>query len=198
MAAATPSSASAAAADKAQRQTDSVFRFIKLFADAPRRAETPKPRPRTDVASPAPRRPDTTSVAASASPEKSEASVEPLQVAAYVPPAQTNVPGGQGAPEGNSTPEAVAEATVDDEPEELRIIEMVQPVVPRRFESNSDSEKVRIAFSVAMDGSVSNVSVVSATDKKLGRPAAEAVAKWRFAPLKEVRTAQVEIGFKLD
>ena len=189
--------------ERSQRQADNVYRFIKLFADKPPRADPAKVKPRSDIAAPAPRRPDTQAVAApaSAAPAPTEAAppvaaISPVATAAATPtqaasaaPADTQV---------EATAAVAAQAPVaeePEEPEELTLIQQVEPEFPRELRNTVTQGKVLLAFTVQPDGSVSGTSIVSASNRRLGKPAMEAVSKWRFTPIRTARTAQVEIEF---
>ena len=52
-----------------------------------------------------------------------------------------------------------------------------------------------VRFTVQPDGTVAEPTVVSYTNRKLGKPATDAVAKWVFEPVRIPRTVQVEIAF---
>ena len=52
-----------------------------------------------------------------------------------------------------------------------------------------------VSFTVQPDGTVAEPSVVSYTNRKLGKPAMDAVSKWVFEPVRSARTVQVEIAF---
>jgi TonB family protein len=60
-----------------------------------------------------------------------------------------------------------------------------------------ESGKATIALTVQPDGRVSETSVVTASHRRFGKPAADAVAQWRFAPIKTARTVRVEIAFNM-
>jgi TonB family protein len=191
------------AMERSQRQSDNVYRFIKQFADTPRKPDPAAVRPKADVAAPAPvRRPDTQTLAAPAStlaaqPEVATAAptgdanttpAAPAQTASVAPPAAT--------PE--ATAAVAAQVPAAEEEEELQLIEQVQPEFPRGLQTTADNGKVTVAFTVQPNGTVSEASVVTASHRRFGKPARDAVAQWRFAPIKTARAVQVEIAFKMQ
>ena len=96
---------------------------------------------------------------------------------------------------------ALAPAPVAPVPEvetALKAIEQPQPEFPRDLRNTITQGKVLLAFTVQPDGSVSAASVLSATNRKLSKPALEAVTRWRFEPIRMARATQVEIAFDLQ
>ena len=194
--------------ERSQRQSDNVYRFIKQFADTPRKP-APAPaaataRPKDEVATPAPaRRPDTQTLAAPSGTTTAPADVTPAAVpvnpANGVPSAPT--PSASATPPTATPSVATASAApapepaVDDDEEELQLVEQVQPQFPRGMQGAVDGGKVTVAFTVQPNGSVTDTSVVAASNRRFGKPARDAVAQWRFAPIKVARPVQVEISF---
>ena len=84
---------------------------------------------------------------------------------------------------------------MEDDEEELQLVEQVQPQFPRGLQGAADGGKVTVAFTVQPNGSVTDTSVVTASNRRFGKPARDAVAQWRFAPIKAPRAVQVEISF---
>ena len=183
--------------ERSQRQSDNVYRFIKQFADTPRKPDAAPARPKVDaVTAPSPvRRPDTQSVATPAAPVQPDVSpAEATTASSNTPPAQAS-----RAPTPTATPEPTAAPAVaaveEEEDDELQLIAQVAPVYPRGLQGAPESGKVTVALTVQPDGSVSETSVVTASHRRFGKPASDAVAQWRFAPIKVARTVRVEIGF---
>lgn len=184
--------------ERSQRQSDNVYRFIKQFADTPRKPDAAPARPKVDaVAAPSPvRRPDTQSVATPAAPVQPDATpAEATTASSNTPPAQASrAPTPTATPEPTAAP-AVAAVEEEEEDDELQLIAQVAPVYPRGLQGAPESGKVTVALTVQPDGSVSETSVVTASHRRFGKPASDAVAQWRFAPIKVARTVRVEIGF---
>ena len=187
--------------ERSQRQADNVYRFIKLFADKPAKTEPAKAKPRSDIAAPATRRPDTQTVTTPTGTEPTPADAAPVAASDLVATAAVAAAPTQAASatQANTQVEATAaiaaQAPVAEEPEELTLIQQVEPEFPRELRNTVTQGKVLLAFTVQPDGSVSGTSIVSTSNRRLGKPAMEAVAKWRFAPIRTARTAQVEIEF---
>jgi protein TonB len=91
----------------------------------------------------------------------------------------------------------VAEA--NEEPDaDLKIISQAQPEFPRELRTAISHGKVNVSFTVQPDGTVAEPTVVSYSNRKLGKPATDAVAKWVFEPVRVARTVQVEIEFNAE
>lgn len=186
---------------RSQRQADNVYRFIKLFADKPAKAmvDPAKVKPKSDITAPAPRRPDAQTVAAPASTEPAPAEAAPVAASSpVVTEAAAPTPAASAAPadtQVEATAAVAAQAPVVEEPEELTLIQQVEPEFPRELRNTISQGKVMLAFTVQPDGSVSGTTIVSASNRRLGKPAMDAVSKWRFTPIRTARAAQVEIEF---
>ena len=57
---------------------------------------------------------------------------------------------------------------------------------------------VQVRFEVQPDGSVKDTEVVKTSHHRLNEAAQQAVAQWRFMPLKHVQYGMVELAFNLD
>ena len=57
---------------------------------------------------------------------------------------------------------------------------------------------VQVRFEVQPDGTVARTEVVRTTSARLNRAAVDAVAQWRFQPLRHAQTGIVDLGFNLD
>jgi TonB family protein len=187
--------------ERSQRQSDNVYRFIKQFADTPRKPDAATVRPK-EVAAPAP------APAPVRRPEAATAVASPTNIPASNPAATPEVVAPTPAPVSTAAAEpvapapaasaATAAAPVVEEEEELQLVTQVQPEFPRGMQSTAESGKVTVAFTVQPNGTVTDTSVVSASHRRFGKPARDAVAQWRFAPIKAPRAVQVEIAFSLQ
>lgn len=91
---------------------------------------------------------------------------------------------------------AAPEVETSNEPDgDLKIISQAQPEFPRELRTAISHGKVIVSFTVQPDGTVAEPSVVSYTNRKLGKPAMDAVSKWVFEPVRSARQVQVEIAF---
>lgn len=187
--------------ERSQRQADNVYRFIKLFADKPPKAvvDPTKVKPKSDTAAQAPRRPDAQAVTAPARTEPAPAEGAPVAASSLVATEAAAPTQAASAVRADTQVEATAalaaQAPVVEEPEELTLVQQVEPEFPRELRNTVTQGKVILAFTVQPDGSVSGTRIVSASNRRLGKPAMEAVSKWRFTPIRTARTAQVEIEF---
>lgn len=222
-----PGSASAAAGDltaseRAQRDTDKVFKWILIHSDKPRklapvREEKPivvapvRPKPaatrNADVAAPAAR-----GAAPSASPKALVTGVAKAPTASAAasgnketllapagaePAAATPVVNSVGGSPERATVATAAEGEPDaDEP--LTAVLRADPRFPPSLMRTLRTGRVQVRFTVVPDGSVSQRTVVASSNVRLNEDALAAVAKWRFKPLRRAKEAVVEVGFDLD
>lgn len=189
------------AADRSQRQSDNVYRWIKMHAEPARKPEASKPetvrsRPKSETATP---------LATSGS----NRVPEPEEAPAAVPSPTSNttalVAPSVAAVDPNAllrdAPPAAGRAQAAPEPERedtLTVLAQPQPDIPRDLRNTLSSGKVTLAFTVQPDGSVRDPSVVSSSHRRLNRPALEAVAQWKFAPIRTAQAAKVELEFDLQ
>lgn len=199
--------------ERAQKQADAVFHWIKLNSEKGANRQQPAPTPPAPPApapAPAPRKPAAVAAAPKpatpAAPASAAAPAEapvaaavasapdPVQVAAAAPP----------APEPAATPPAtVAMAAVPappppaPEPEvQLQPLSRVNPVVPRQLRQQSfRTGYARVRFTVTPAGVVSMAEVLETSHTRLGPAAVEAIKQWRFAPIPTAREAAIEFAF---
>lgn len=201
--------------DRAKRDADKVLQWIKFHATHSAKPEAPAPAPKPAPAAKAPApKPAVANAPAPA------AAAQTAQAAASVPaPAasQEQQLAASREPEAPAPkPELVAAAPAtppappateptrpapQPEPEEdvaLRLIQKVDPDIPRQLASNIRSGSVMVRFQVKPDGTTTKVESVGSANKRLASSAIAAVQQWKFAPIPKQREATVEIGFKLD
>lgn len=197
-----PSPAKAAsdttAIERSQRQSDNVYRWIKYFADQPKKTDTNKPRAKTDSPAPAPataRKPELKGPAAET--EAASAAATPTQDApaasatgdAQQPPSALPVVASVAVPAA-AEPEATVETA-----QPLVPVAVVEPTIPRELRNESINTKVRLSFTVQTDGTVATPSVISGNNRRLNKSAVDALAQWRFEPIRSERTTQIEFQF---
>lgn len=197
-----PSPAKAAsdttAIERSQRQSDNVYRWIKYFADQPKKTDTNKPRAKTDSPAPAPataRKPELKGPAAET--EAASAAATPTQDApaasatgdAQQPPSALPVVASVAVPAA-AEPEATVETA-----QPLVPVAVVEPTIPRELRNESINTKVRLSFTVQTDGTVGTPSVISGNNRRLNKSAVDALAQWRFEPIRSERTTQIEFQF---
>jgi protein TonB len=179
-----------------------------LHAEPARKPEVPKPRARPEGNAAAPRKPDArptntmtepqqaaAEAAAQSSPQDTEvatdsqAAVVPAMQSASAPPATSN-----------DAPAAVASAPVVEVEVEidLKPLFQPQPEIPRDMRASIANGRVVLGFTVQPDGTVREAAILRTTNRRLGKPALDAVSQWRFEPIRVARTAQVEIEFNLQ
>ena len=188
--------------ERAQKQTDAVFHWIKLNGDKGANRQPPAP-------APAPRKP--APVAAAPKPTAAPAaSNAPAAAEAPTPVATAAAPGSQDsarAPLASATPPpdaplvlaATAVQPPPPPPEEevpLHLLSRVNPTIPRQMQKERFRDAyASVKFTVAPDGSVSNAESIKASHARLASAAIDAVKQWRFAPIPAAREAAIEFGF---
>jgi TonB family protein len=91
------------------------------------------------------------------------------------------------------TPASDAAAT--DKTEDLQLVEVVRPTMPRAAERRSITGYVVVRYSVSEDGRVEDLEVLDSEPRGIfDRPALRAVSQWRYEPPGR-RVDDVEIRF---
>ncbi|WP_310386869.1 TonB family protein [Roseateles sp.] len=196
------------AEQRAQKQADKVFTFIKLQSLKPaakRAAPEPAvasvqvkvaPKPQAKPAQ-APTTTTTTNANADADAD-ADADAEPPLPAAQ-PPATLLAAASLGAasvqPELLPQPQAAPPAA---EPPALQLLSKVEPEIPRQLQADFKGGSVTLRFMVQTDGSVTQAQALQSTHRRLALAAITAVNQWRFAPLPAPREATVDIAFALE
>ncbi len=185
-----------APSERAQQQADNVFRWIKVHADKPRKASDNKLTGKskapivvdTDAAPVVAAVPNPGAVEVNPPAEKI---VDPVPLVVTASNAPASVPA--------NVPALVAAVPKPAETEvALKLIEQVEPEFPANVMASLGKGSVKVRFNVQTDGSVSEPEVLASSHRRLNRAAIDAVSKWRFEPVRAVRSAQVEVGFDLD
>jgi len=194
-------------ADRAKRDADKVFQWIRIQADKPRKtaAAVPadKPAPAAKVAAkPAPKATDNATaepvreqVAARTAVESTPAKStlpEPTHAAATAAAAPpTTVAVAPVVPPANSQP-------IVEEDQTLTPVVRTEPDFPSNLMRQLRKGLVQVSFTVQPDGSVTQAQAVSSTHPRLVQSAVATVTQWRFQPLQHPQQAVVELGFNLD
>jgi hypothetical protein len=215
------------AIDRAEGEGDKVFKWILIHSDKPRKSAASKDeKPALNlaktgasrasvarsagagpaaVAAPAPSAApagtatvesqavatvETKSEEPSESTPSSDAPTKTDEVMAVASPAST-------ANQVNATPEPERESA---EPlvETLMPLKRVDPKIPPRVGGATRGGHVEVHFTVLTDGSVSNPAVSATDNRRLIPYALDAVAQWKFAPLKRPQTGGVDLVFDLE
>jgi TonB family protein len=203
-------------AERAKRDADSVFRWITIHADKPRKADKPpvkeekpptvvrlKPPAATPVAATAaPAAPGVAPAAAPVVASNAPAAKPDAATPAYSPgstPATAAELVAQRAPVSapsaavvNAPPVAAEE---EDTGDTLTLVSQVEPKFPISVVRSQRSGQVQVRFTVLTDGSVSDVNVVTTSNMRLNSAALAAVAQWRFAPVRKPQQGVVDLGF---
>jgi TonB family protein len=215
--------AHAAAAERAQREADKVYKWILIHADKPKRPTEAKPAQAAAAPAPAPK-----PVARTKGEGITErvAPLEPAPAVARNAPASTSpapAPAAQGtepaaAPAPVSTSTAAAEGpaapasslalaaptaneTPKPEPEDdtpLVLVHQVDPDFPAAIVRRLQKGSVQVRFEVQPDGTVKQPEVVKSSHARLNPAAVEAVAQWKFQPLRHSQYGIVELVFDIQ
>lgn len=182
------------AQERSQQQSDNVYRWIKYFADQPKRVDPNKVRPKAET----PQLVKKPEVKATAEQTQSA----PVTDSPAAPVAAQPVADAQQPP----APQVVATAApVTPEPEvvaeiaqPLRPVNVVEPTIPRELRNEVIKAKVLLNFTVQQDGRVTDPTVVAGSNRRLNRTAMEAIAQWRFEPIQTARLTQIEFEFRQE
>jgi TonB family protein len=202
------------ASERASREGDKVFQWIRMHADKPRKAAAaekapvaaaPAPAPVKVAAKPAPKPADSgitetvqplPAPAKSSPQERMAATSAKPSVASEAPPSQT-----AAAATDASAPLASTGASPQVEIEEdvsLVPVARSEPEFPGTLMRQLRKGVVQVAFTVQPDGSVSQAHAVSSSHPRLAAPAIATVAQWKFQPVRHAQQAVVDLGFNLD
>lgn len=192
--------------ERAQKAADAVFHWIKLNGDKGANRQPPAPAPRKPApiaAAPkpapapaahneaAPAEPPATLAAATPPEPEAPQHSAPALLASAAPTPTPDAPLALAAPAVQQpTPPAVEEEVP------LKLLSGVNPTIPRQLRKESFRDAyARVKFTVAPDGTVSQVESIKASHSRLGLAAVEAVKQWRFAPIPAAREAGIEFAF---
>lgn len=185
------------AQERSQHQTDNVYRWIRYFADQPKKVDPNAVRPKTD----APQLVKKPEVKAPAGPTPTPPATEtaatpsPAQPGLDTPRQQAPVPQtvAAAAPAAAPEPEVTAEVA-----QPLKPVFVVEPTIPREMRDETINTMVRLGFTVQQDGTVATPTVISGDNRRLNRSAMNAIAQWRFEPIQTDRLAQIEFEFRQE
>lgn len=139
--------------------------------------------------------------------ETGTAAVNPARVPSTAAPSPitAQAPGSTAsAPTGTTNPPALtAQASGRAEPastanDELIAMHQPAPSVSAALMRDGMKGVVRIEFTVEPSGNTSGVKVVHSTARALNTASVNAVRQWRFRPIDEAQTAQIEFSFNYD
>ncbi|MED5619179.1 energy transducer TonB [Ideonella sp. BN130291] len=217
-----PNPADPALAERAQREGDKVFKWILIHADKPRRSADAKPAAaaaapatpakavarvkdegiveRVTPVAPTAKAPAAASPSANAAPTAAAApAAGGAATAAAAAPASTDTTLALAAPAAASA--TVALPVPEPEPEEdlpLMLVHQVEPEFPVSVLRRIQKGSVHVRFEVQPDGTVKQTEVLKTSSARLNQAAQEAVAQWRFMPLKHTQFGVVELAFNME
>ncbi len=180
--------------ERAQRDADKVFQWIRMQGDKPvQRAQASAPAPTKPAVSPPPlvSKPTVAVAAADSSTAGADA----------VLPYEATLVASARIVTRTMAPLPAAPVAAAPEPElmlPLKLLTKVDPEMPRQLQANIRSGLVLVRFTVQPDGRVMAPEVVQTTNQRMSVAALEAVLQWRFAPISQARVATVEVGFNRD
>lgn len=178
-------------AERAQRDADKVFQWIRLQADKPAQ----RPPAVAKAAAPITPSPSPAVAKAAAAVERTAASTEAAA------PSEATLFAAARLVTRTMAPLPAAPVAAAPEPElmlPLKLLSKVDPDMPRQLPANVRSGSVLVRFTVQPDGRVVAPEVVQTTNQRMSASALEAVLQWRFAPVSQARIATVEVGFSRD
>lgn len=185
--------------ERAQRDADKVFNFIKFHAVRAKAAPVVAVQaaaPAAQTLTPARARPAATSTttAASAEPGTPRASLGDPQPGTSLPP--SSEPVAELPPPSAPAQAQPAPAVPEAEPElvALKLLHHVQPELPRG--GNLRDGTVRVRFTVEADGRVGKAAALEGGPRRLGQAAVRAVEQWRFAQLSQAQEVEVDFEFR--
>lgn len=205
------------AAERAKRDADKVFQWIRIMSDKPRKPGTAAIAPEKEkpaAASPTPARVATKPLAKPSDNGIVE-KTEPLAVgpspsakaSLELPAAQADAATAASGSRSNATSlaaastsaaPAAAPAVVIDEDVPLVPVVKTDPEFPGALMRSLRKGMVQVSFTVQPDGSVSQARAVSSTHPRLVAAAVSTVSQWRFQPVRHPQDAVVDLGFNLD
>lgn len=202
------------ASERAAKEGDKVFQWIRILSDKPRKAATAPAPERAPVAAATAAAPVKVAAKPAAKPADSgiTETVQPLtppasarqeQVAATKPVAAPEPAPSQAAAAATdaSAPLVSSAASPQVEIEEdvsLTPIVKAEPDFPGVLMRQLRKGLVQVAFTVQPDGSVSQVHAVTSTHPRLAPSAVATVSQWKFQPVRHAQQAVVDLGFNLD
>lgn len=198
------------ASERAAKEGDKVFQWIRIHADKPRKAAAPAAAEKTAVApapAPAPAKVATRAATKPASTESaahdpaSKTAPHEERLAAAKPvsqPDQTTQPVETKDASAPATPAAASPAVEVEEEIVLTPITKSEPQFPGSLMRQLRKGLVQVAFTVQPDGSVTDAHAVSSTHSRLSSSAVATVQQWTFQPIRQPQQAVVDLGFNLD
>lgn len=194
--------------ERARRDAESPFRWIRIHSESARKAEerkaaaaaaaaaaAPAPAPPTAAAARPARSPATARAPAAPAAPAVTAQASAATPATLLASTATTAQSQSAAQAASALAPRPAEA---EESEALVSIDKVDPEWDEELLRTLRKGRVLVRFHVAEDGYLSRIQIVESTHSKLTGPAMAAVMQWRFEPIPEPRVATVEFGFDVE
>jgi TonB family protein len=205
------------ASERASKEGDKVFQWIRIQADKPRKAtaapaaSTEKP-PVAAAVAPAPAKVAARAAVAKpaandATPSAAEPAADPAakaapreeRMAAAKPVTQPDPALPAVETKDASAPNAAASPVVEMEEEvALTPVTKSDPEFPPSLMRQLRKGLVQVGFTVQPDGTVTDAHAVTSTHPRLAPSAVHAVQQWKFQPIRHAEQAVVELGFNLE
>jgi TonB family protein len=191
--------------ERAKRDAEKVFQWIRIHSDKPRKTVNAPPAPVSGAAPVAAKQP----ARVAAKPADGRAS-EAAVTLATADSVEERAPGSKASSPVVSEPAAVpqerhvdmpspaASPVVEEEQARLAPLYRPDPEFPGALMRSLRKGQVQVSFVVQPDGSVSQAKAEAQTHPRLAASAVAAVSQWRFQPLRHAQAAMVELGFDLD
>lgn len=198
------------AEERAQKQADRVFTFIRLHSEKSpaKRAAPAEAAPAVAVVpavvnaqAKAPLKPPSKPVVAAAVEPLQTAPLEPTPPAPAAEPPATLLAAASLSAAAGVQPELLPQPPArqaEPEPPTLQLLSKVEPEIPRQLQADFRGGSVTLRFMVQTDGSVAQAQALQSSHKRLTTAAIAAVNQWRFAPLPAPREATVDIAFAVE
>ncbi|RQP22122.1 TonB family protein [Piscinibacter terrae] len=195
------------ASERASKEGDKVFQWIRILSDKPRKAAAvPAAAPEKAAVAPAPA-PAKVATRAAPKPAATDASANSAETAAKSAPREEQLAAAKPVAQPDPTTEtkdasastAAASPVVEVE-EEIVLTPLVksEPQFPASLMRQLRKGLVQVAFTVQPDGSVTDARAVTSTHARLSPSAVSAVQQWKFQPIRHAEQAVVDLGFNLE
>lgn len=197
--------------ERARRDAEKVFQWIRMHSDKPRRAPPPQASSeRPAIVSPVvAKKADAPATAKRLDGDRAPTPVAPAQEAVRVADGAASQAAHAASAEpasaalaavsGAAAPvTALPEAPIPDEDVPLVAVLQTEPEFPASLMRQLRKGNVQVAFTVQPDGSVSQARPLLSSHPRLARTAVATVTQWRFQPLRRAQSAVVELGFNLE
>ena len=194
--------------DRAKRDAEKVFQWIRIHSDKPRRAAVAAPpaAPAAPVVAARPKpasKSNESGITETVTPLATARTEAPREAAPAAPaPIETS---SAAAPSAADKPSETLVATASQKSkvevdEDLMLIPVhrTEPEFSKALMRTLRKGQVQVSFTVKPDGTVTQAQAVTSTHPRLKDVAVATVQEWRFQPLRHAQQAVVDLGFNLD